>query len=63
MNKPVDLIRTNEAKELLGISTAKMAQLLKDKVIRHYTSPLDKRVKLVSRTEILSLKDEVREAA
>jgi len=53
---PADLIPTTEARKLLGISTVKMAQLLKDNQIRHFPDPLDKRVKLVSESEVLSLK-------
>jgi hypothetical protein len=41
---------------MLGISRFKMAELLKDGVIRYFPDPLDKRVKLVSRTETLALK-------
>lgn len=63
MDRPSDLIKTTEAQKLLAVGKVKMAQLIKDGIVRYYTSPLDKRVKLVSRTEILMLKDEVREAA
>jgi DNA-binding MarR family transcriptional regulator len=38
-----------------------MAQLIKDGLIRHFPDPLDKRYKLVSRSEVLSLR--VREKA
>jgi hypothetical protein len=63
MNRPDDLIKTAEAQRLLAVGKVKMAQLIKDGIVRYYTSPLDKRVKLVSRAEILVLKNEVREAA
>ncbi len=63
MNKPSDLIKTAEAQKLLAVGKVKMTQLIKDGIIRHYTSPLDKRLKLVSRAEILALKNETREAA
>ncbi len=63
MNRPDDLIKTAEAQNLLAVGKVKMAQLIKDGVVRYYTSPLDKRVKLVSRAAILALKNEVREAA
>lgn len=53
--QPSDLITTSEAKALLGCSAVKMAQLIKDGVIRHFTDPLDRRVKLVSRQEIMAL--------
>jgi hypothetical protein len=33
-----------------------MAQLIKDEVVRHFPDLLDKRVKLVSESEVLSLK-------
>lgn len=56
IQKPTDLIATAEARELLGISRFKMAELLRDGVIRHFPDPLDKRVKLVSRAEVLALR-------
>lgn len=63
METPIDLITTNEARRLLGISPVTMTRLLKEGVIRHYTNPIDKRVKLVSRQELLSLKPKSAEAA
>lgn len=63
MDRPDDLIKTAEAQKLLAIGKVKMTQLIKDRIVHYYTSPLDKRVKLVSRAEILALKNEVREAA
>ncbi len=63
MNKPSDLIKTAEAQKLLAVGKVKMTQLIKDGIIHYYTSPLDKRVKLVSRAKILALKNEAREAA
>ncbi len=53
---PTDLIPAAEARRLLGVSTVKMSQLLKDGFIRHFPDPLDKRVKLVSRAELLNLR-------
>jgi hypothetical protein len=55
-DQPNDLITTREGRDLLGISRFKMAELLKDGLVRYFPDPLDKRVKLVSRTEILALK-------
>jgi hypothetical protein len=52
---------TSEARTLLGCSGVKMAQLIKDGIIRYFPDPLDKRVKLVSREEVLALR--VRRAA
>lgn len=54
--KPTDLIAIAEARRLLGVSTMKMSQLIKEGFIRHFPDPLDKRVKLVSRAEALALK-------
>lgn len=60
---PTDLISTTEARHLLGVSRPTMARLLKDEVIRHFPNPLDKRVKLVSKSEVLALKPQRAEAA
>ena len=54
--RPVDLIPVTEARKLLGVSPTKMSQLLKDGYIRHFADLLDRRVKLVSESEVLSLK-------
>jgi hypothetical protein len=40
-----------------------MATLLKNGTLRHYANPLDNRVKLVSKAEVLSLIPERAEAA
>lgn len=53
--QPADLITTSEARKLLGVSQAKMAQLLKQEYLRFYNNPLDRRMKLVSEAEVLSL--------
>jgi hypothetical protein len=53
--KPIDLILVTEARRLLGVSPAKMSQLLKEGVIRHFPNPLDRREKLVSKAEVLAL--------
>ena len=58
MKKPNDLIPSVKAREILGVSTKKMADLLKDGTIRHFPNPLDKRKKLVSRSEVERLKAE-----
>ena len=55
-DKPTDLIRVAEARKLLGVSRIKIAELIRDGYIRHYPYPLDKRVKLVSKSEVLSMK-------
>jgi hypothetical protein len=63
MDKPSDLIPATEARRLLGISTFKMAKLIKEGVIRTYLNPLDGREKLVSKAEALSLIPNRAEAA
>jgi predicted DNA-binding transcriptional regulator AlpA len=55
-DKPADLIRVAEARKLLGVSRIKIAELIRDGYIRHFPYPIDKRVKLVSKSEVLSLK-------
>lgn len=63
MNTPKDLITTTEAIKLLGISTHKMRDLIASGEVKAYRVPLDKRKKLVSKAEILSLKEPRAEAA
>jgi len=60
---PNDLITVAEARKLLGVSTVKIAQLIKDGYIRHFPDPLDKRVKLVSEAAVRALKLRGRKAA
>lgn len=54
--RPVDLINTKEARELLNVSRIKIAELLKTNQLRHFIDPLDRRVKLVSKAEVLAFK-------
>ena len=61
--QPTDLITTSEARALLGVSAVKMAQLIRDGILRHFPNPLDKRVKFVSKEEVLSLIPKRAEAA
>jgi len=60
---PADLITVSEARNLLSVSWNKMAKLLRTGVVRHYPNPLDNRVKLVSKHEILRLIPNRSEAA
>jgi hypothetical protein len=53
---PDDLIAVAEAQRVLGVSHAKMAQLIKEGVLKHFPDPLDKRVKLISRADVVALK-------
>lgn len=55
MNIPNDLITASDARKLLGISFNKMAKLIRDGRVQTFQKPLDGRVKLVSRAEILEL--------
>lgn len=55
MSRPKDLIKTKEARLLLGISREKMARLMARGAFRTYDNPLDRRVKLVSRAEVQKL--------
>ncbi len=63
MERPKDLIRSTEARKLIGVSHIKMAQLLKDGTIRYFTDPLDSRKKLVSRSAVLALRGNQEAAA
>jgi hypothetical protein len=61
MSAPKDLITATQARELLGVSEKKIAQLLKP--LRKYTNPLDKRQRLVSKAQVLKLKEPTASAA
>ena len=62
-NKPEDLITVAEARRLLGVSTVKIAGLLREGTLRHFSNPLDRRVKFVSKAEVLALLPRRAEAA
>ncbi len=63
MMQPTDLITASEARKLLGVSAVKMAQLIKDGIVLYFPNQLDRRVKLVSKAAVLSLKPRRAEAA
>lgn len=56
IERPEDLMAASEAQGLLGVSHAKIAQLIREGVLRHFPNLLDRRVKLVSRSEVLTLR-------
>ena len=60
---PDDLITVAEARKLLGVSTVKIAELLKNGTLRHFPNLLDKRVKFVSKAEVIALLPKRAEAA
>jgi hypothetical protein len=55
MEKRKDLLTLSEAAELLGVSRMKMSRMVKTKVISTQNDPLDERVKLVKRDDVLAL--------
>jgi DNA-binding MarR family transcriptional regulator len=61
--QPHDLITVTEARRILGVSHTKMSQMVKRGMIRHFPNPLDGRVKLVSKAEVMALIPKRAEAA
>jgi predicted HTH domain antitoxin len=55
MEKHKELLTLSEAAELLGVSRMKMSRMVKTKVITTQNDPLDERVKLVKRDDVLAL--------
>jgi hypothetical protein len=51
----VELITATQARQLLGVSKPKLAQLIREGVLPVVTSPLDKRVKLVRASDVEAL--------
>jgi hypothetical protein len=55
MEKRKELLTLSEAAGLLGVSRMKMTRMVKTKVIATQNDPLDERVKLVKREDVLAL--------
>lgn len=55
MEKQKELLTLSEAAELVGVSRMKMSRMVKTKVIMTQNDPLDERVKLVKREDVLAL--------
>jgi predicted HTH domain antitoxin len=55
MEKQKELLTLSEAAELLGVSRMKMSRMVKTKVVTTQNDPLDERVKLVKRDDVLAL--------
>ena len=60
--RPIDLIPVTEARNLLRVSPTTMSRLLKEGSIRHFPDLLDKRLKLVSKDEVLAIRKESKAA-
>jgi len=56
MAKPKDLITATEARKILRCGPHKLKQLMDDGTLSDYSDPIDKRVRLVSRSEVEKLK-------
>jgi hypothetical protein len=63
INQPHDLIPVREARTLVGISDYKMTALIKAGRVTTYINPLDRRVKYVSKAEVMKLKETYERAA
>jgi hypothetical protein len=63
MSEPNDLITVAEARALLAVSRQKMTDLIKQGFIKSFSNPLDKRIKYVSRAQVLKLRETYEEAA
>lgn len=58
-----EYMTVGEARERLGISKPKMAQLIRDGILMTVTSPLDRRVKLVRVVDVEGLAGQWRKKA
>jgi hypothetical protein len=63
MDKRGDLLTLREAETLLGVSHQKMTNLVKDGVLRTFSSPLDRRKKLVRKADVEALINTLEAAA
>jgi excisionase family DNA binding protein len=55
-----EYLTVNEARELLGVSQSKLWRLLKDGTLLWVPDPLDKRAKLIKRTDLEALLSKTR---
>jgi predicted site-specific integrase-resolvase len=51
-NRQNELMKVTEVQRLLGVSKKKMAALLAEGTLPYSLNPLDKRVKLINRTDV-----------
>lgn len=63
MDTPKDLISLSEARRLINVSQNKIAELVAKGFLKSYTTPLDRRKKLVSKADVLALRKPRAEAA
>ena len=55
----VELMTLTEAAESLGVSRFKISRLIRDGELRAFVSPLDRRQRLVRRTDVEALKQQL----
>ncbi len=53
-----DLMTVGEAREYLGVGKAKMAKLISERTLPTQPDPLDKRVRLIKRTDVERLAEQ-----
>jgi excisionase family DNA binding protein len=56
---PKDLMTLTEAAEALGVSRFKVSRLIRDGTLQAFVSPLDRRQRLVRRSDVEALRDEL----
>jgi hypothetical protein len=63
MEKREELLTLRAAETLLEVSHQKMTNLVKDGVLKTFTSPLDRRKKLVRKSDVEALRNTLEAAA
>ena len=58
-----EYLTVTEAREYLGVSKPKMAQLIRDGVLKTEVDPLNKRYKWLRRADVVALKAQEKKAA
>ncbi len=62
-NYPSEMLTLSEAARLLGVSRPKMTRMVSKGMLVAQTDPLDERVKLVRRSDVLALQERSKKAA
>jgi excisionase family DNA binding protein len=58
-----ELMTVGEAREYLGVGKAKMAKLIHDGVLPTQPDPLDKRIRLIKRSDVEALAEQSSKSA
>jgi excisionase family DNA binding protein len=63
MGKQKKYLTVQEAADFLGVTRAKVSQMLRDKVLNFHVDPLDRRIRLIAREDLQAILSQSHRAA